>query len=73
MTDPKRPPPTIDLEPNPPADENAWRRVRGVPQDVHPPVMVAAAFVARAAARGFERRAGRAPGGRDPVVGRIDA
>lgn len=26
MTDPKRPPPTIDLEPNPPADESAWRR-----------------------------------------------
>lgn len=26
MTDPKRPPPTIDLEPNPPAGESAWRR-----------------------------------------------
>lgn len=26
MTDPKRPPPTIDLEPNPPADERAWQR-----------------------------------------------
>src|SRR5689334_9840675 len=26
MTDPKRSPPTIDLEPNPPADETAWRR-----------------------------------------------
>lgn len=27
MTDPKRPPPTIDLEPNPPADESAWQRL----------------------------------------------
>ena len=43
MTDPKRPPPTIDLEPNPPADESAWRRFmrsfRGSGRDAMRPVI----------------------------------